>query len=159
MGRVDFTLQLSDETRAAKAMGYELHISPKHAVEICTELRGRKLEDAKRILEQVIKLERPIPMRRFKKKVAHRSEIGGPGRYPEKAAREILKILKDAEANAKYKGLDPSNMVIVHMCAKKGRTIKGYMPRAYGRASPKNVDTVTVEVILEAAHEGEETSA
>jgi len=151
MARIKYSYQPADETKAAKAMGYEMPISFKHAVEICRELRGKKLEEAKKILEDVIALRRPIPFKRYKKKVAHKSGLNKwyAGRYPQKAAKYILKVLKNLEANAIYKGLDVSNLVIVHAQAKKGRVIKRYMPRALGRATPKFQVLTTVEFVAE----------
>jgi len=151
MARIKYSYQPADETKAAKAMGYEMPISFKHAVEICRELRGKKLEEAKKILEDVIALRRPIPFKRYKKKVAHKSGLHKwyAGRYPQKAAKYILKVLKNLEANAIYKGLDVSKLVIVHAQAKKGRIIKRYMPRAFGRATPKFKVLTTVEFVAE----------
>jgi large subunit ribosomal protein L22 len=146
MSRIDFSIK-SDPDTTARALGYELHISPKHAREICRTLRKKRVAEAKKILEDVIERKRAIEFRRFKKKVAHRPD-GGPGRYPVKAAGEILKIIKDVEGNARYKGLDPDGMRIIHIATKKGRPIKGMIPRAYGRATPKDVETVSVEVII-----------
>jgi large subunit ribosomal protein L22 len=148
MSRINYSLSLKAEN-TARAMGYELHISPRHAVEICNELRKRPVPEAKKILEDVIGLRRSIPFKRFNKGVGHRSDAPGAGRYPRKAAREILKVIKDAEGNASYKGLSPEKMIIRHIASKRGRVIKGMMPRAMGRATAKNVETVTVEAILE----------
>jgi len=151
MARIKYSYQPADETKAAKAMGYEMPISFKHAVEICRELRGKKIEEAKKILEDVIALRRPIPFKRYKKKVAHKSGLHKwyAGRYPQKAAKYILKVLKNLEANAEYKGLDVDKLVIVHAQAKKGRVIKRYMPRAFGRATPKFQQLTTVEFVAE----------
>ena len=148
MGRINYSIS-SDPERTARAMGYELHVSPRHAVEICSEIKGKPVLGAKKLLEDVIELRRSIPFRRFKKKVGHRSEVSGAGRYPRKAASEMLRVIKDAEGNASYKGLNPEKMFIKHIAAKKGRTIEGIMPRAFGRASAKNTETVSVELIIE----------
>jgi large subunit ribosomal protein L22 len=44
-------------------------------------------------------------------------------------------------------------MVIRHIAAHKGRTVKKYMPRAYGRATPWFKEHVHIEVILEEVEE------
>ncbi|MBC7109759.1 MAG: 50S ribosomal protein L22 [Archaeoglobi archaeon] len=149
MGRVDYSVE-SDPEITARAMGYEMPISFKHAVEICNALRGMKVEEARKLLNDVIELRRPIPFRRHKRKVGHRSELSGwkIGRYPQKAARAILKVLENAVNNAEYKGLDTQRLVIMHIAAKKGRVLRGYIPRAYGRATPHNKVLTTVEIIL-----------
>ncbi|HEX59690.1 MAG TPA: 50S ribosomal protein L22 [Methanomicrobia archaeon] len=155
MGRLKFCVEADPET-TAKAMACELHISRKHAYEICNAIRGMKFSDAKRYLEEVIEMKRPVPFRKHKRKVGHRRglEKWYAGRYPVKAAKAILRLLEDAAANAAYKGLEPEEMRIWHIATKKGRTIRGFMPRAFGRATPKNTETVTVEVILKGGEGG-----
>ena len=151
MARIKYAYQPADETKAAKAMGYEMPISFKHAVEICRELRGKKISEAKKFLEDVIAMRRPVPFRKYKKKVAHKRGIDKwyAGRYPQKAAKYILKVLRNLEANAEYKGLELDKLVIVHAQAQKGRVIKRYMPRAFGRATPRFQQLTTVEFVAE----------
>jgi len=153
MGRMNYTFNVQevDEERTAKAMRSEMHISPKHAFEICRAIKGKMTEDAKAYLEDVINMRRSVPFKRHKRDVAHRSDLVGwdAGRYPVKAASEILKLIVDAENNAVYKDIEPERMRIKHIATKKGRTIRGFTPRAMGRATPKNTETVTVEILLE----------
>jgi len=132
------------------AMGMELHISPKHSLEICRAINGMRVEEAKAYLKDVIALKRAVPFKHHNMKVGHRRGIKGwdAGRYPQKAAGEVLSVLINAASNAEYKGLDPDDMKIAHIATKTGRTIKGWMPRAMGRATPKNTDTVSIEMIL-----------
>ena len=77
-----------------------------------------------------------------------RSGIWDAGRFPEKAAKAVLIVLDNALANAEYKGMESEKMRIFHAGTKKGRTIRGWMPRAMGRATPKNTETVSVEMVL-----------
>jgi large subunit ribosomal protein L22 len=164
MGRVDYSLKYEGEgegegegrgegegEKTAKAMIYEADISPKASREICRAIKGMQLKKAENYLEDVIKMKRPIPFKRYNRNVAHRGNLEGwdAGRYPQKAAKEFIKLIKNAENNAKYKGLDPEKMKIVHIAAKKGRAFKSIFPRAMGRATPKHRDRVTVEMIIE----------
>jgi large subunit ribosomal protein L22 len=150
LGRINYSVD-TDPYTTSRAMAYEVHISPKHAVEICREIKKRKAVDAKQYLEEVIDMKRAVPFKRHKRDIGHRKGLEGwdAGRYPQKAAREILKLIRDAESNAEYKGLDPERMLVVHAAAHKGRVIRGMMPRAMGRTTPKNTETVTIELILE----------
>jgi len=151
MARVNYAYHAEDETKIARAMGYEMPISFKHAVEICNAIRGKKIEDAIDYLEEVAEMKRVVPFRNHKKKVAHKRIDGWyAGRYPQKAAKHILKVLQNLDANAEYKGLDREDLVIVHAQAKKGRVLKRYMPRAYGRATPRFKVLTTVEFVAEA---------
>ncbi|MDD4162979.1 MAG: 50S ribosomal protein L22 [Methanothrix sp.] len=148
MGRLNYSL--TPAGRSSRAMGMELHISPKHAREICRTLRGMRANLARAYLEDVIALKRAIPFKRFRRNVAHRHGLVGwdAGRYPEKAAKAVLVVLDNALANAEYKGMESDKMRIFHAGTKKGRTIQGWMPRAMGRATPKNTETVSVEMVL-----------
>lgn len=149
MGRLNYSAS-PDEAKFSRAMGMELHISPKHAREICRTIRGMKAAEAKQYLEDVAQLKRAVPFRRYNRNVAHRRGLVGwdAGRFPQKAAKAIHAILVNAIGNAEYKGLDADGLRISHAVTKKGRTIRGWMPRAMGRATPKNTETVSVEMIL-----------
>jgi large subunit ribosomal protein L22 len=149
MSKVDYAAQY-DPATTAKAMAYEINVSPKHCIEILRQVRGMKVTRAKAYLENVIEKKESVPFKRFARNVGHkRHQSGwGSGRYPVKASKEILKLIKHAEANAEYKGLEPENMSIVHATSKTGRVIQGVMPRAMGRATAWNIETVTVEVVL-----------
>jgi len=77
-----------DPERTAKAALRDVSMSYKATVETLRLIRGRRLEDAKRILEEVVRMERPVPFRRFNRKVAHKKGIPGAGRYPVKVAKK-----------------------------------------------------------------------
>lgn len=149
MAKLNYSLKIKGEN-AARAMTRELRVSPKYAVEICRELRGKKLIFAKSFLEDVIKMKKALPLKSHMKGVAHRRGLSKAyaGRYPKKAAQRVLSLLKSAEANAVNKGLDLETLRILHIATKRGRIIKGYMPRAFGRATPCNTPTSNVEVVL-----------
>jgi large subunit ribosomal protein L22 len=139
--------------KTAKAMMWDAPISPKEAAEVARELRGKMLEDAMKYLERVIKLKEPVPLRWYNRKVAHKRGLGAKagvpsGRYPVKVAQYYLKLLKNVKANAENKGLDPEKLKIVHIASHKGRTIKRWMPRAFGRASPEFERRTHLEVIV-----------
>ncbi len=146
-----------DTENTARAQGHELHVSPRHCVEICRALQGQSVSAAKSYLEAIVSKKQAVPFKRHNTGVGHRVGIVGwdAGRYPQKAAREILKVLKHAEANAEYKGLDTDHMRVLHSLARRGRTIEGRMPRAMGRATAKNTDTVTIEMTLQELTDGD----
>jgi large subunit ribosomal protein L22 len=151
---VGYSYQVKEGDPIAKAIGREIHISPKHSVELCRALRGKKLEDAKDILEDVIEKKHPIPFKKHNRGVGHRKGKGfGPGRYPVRAAKAIMKVLEAAESNAEYSGLDTEALLIKHIAANRGRVISGWMPRAHGRNTAKDTETVNIEVILEEVEE------
>ncbi|KXB02085.1 50S ribosomal protein L22 [candidate division MSBL1 archaeon SCGC-AAA261F19] len=151
MPKIGYSAKIEDK-ECAKAMGKELRISPKDSAEVCRAIKDMNLGKAKEFLELVINKEKPVPYRKHGKKLAHKKGSGyGSGRYPVKAARAILDVLDNAEANASYKGMDSERLKITHASAKKGIVIPGFKPRAFGRATASNRQTTNVEIILEEA--------
>lgn len=98
----------------ARAVGRDLPISMKHSVNVCKMLRGKNTEKAKKVLEDVISLKKAVPYKRYKHDLSHKKRIG-PGRFPVKTCAEILKLVKSVEANAQFKGLNTSSLVIRHL--------------------------------------------
>jgi len=148
-----------DPEKTVKASGREVRVSHKSTREICKTIKMMMLTQAKPYLRDVIAKKRAVPFTRFKKKAGHRHglEKAYAGRYPEKAAKHVLKVLEGAEANAEYKGLDTERLRIIHASAYPGMKIKRYTPRAHGRASPKFQTLCHIEIALEEQPEtGEE---
>lgn len=127
----------------ARAVGRDISISKKQSVEICKWICRRQLHEAKKILEETIALKKAIPFTRFNWNVGHRPGMG-PGRYPQKAAKEILMVLKSAEANAQVKGLNTGNLHIVHINAQKAPT-----PMHYGRQRGTHMKRTHIEIVLQ----------
>lgn len=142
------------EGKVARAYGNELRTSWKNAINITREIQGLEARKAEAFLEDVIALKRPVRFTTRNRKVAAKPGIG-KGRYPRKSAEATLAVLRNAINNAEYQGHDADNMVIVHASAYKGRTLKGFMPRAHGRATAKNEETCNVEIILKERAESE----
>jgi len=77
--------------------GYSLPISAKHSIAICKMIKGKRIEDAIQYLEKVALLKTAVPMRG---EIPHRKGNIGPGRYPQKAAKNFIVLLKSLAANA-----------------------------------------------------------
>ena len=149
-GRFSYSFQNFDPERMARASGRDLRISPKHSVELLREIRGMMLNDALRYLDDVIAKKRPVPMRRFNDSQGHKPGRGfGPGRYPVKVAKAVKKILLNAKNNAEQKGFDVDRLKIIHAAAHRGPVLRGYIPRAFGRATPFNEQTTHIEIVVE----------
>jgi len=139
---------VSDPDISAKAVAKDQHISPKFAREVAGMVRGMMVEKAVETLEEIIAMERPVPLKRYKKRVSHKKGVG-PGRYPVKVSEAVLAVIKSAMSNAEYKGLDASNMAITTITIARGQTVPGHMPRAQGRATQWDQETANIEVIIQ----------
>jgi len=111
------------EAHLATIHGKNLPISTKVSIEICSFIRNRNLQKAKLVLESVLKKKRAVPYKRHNTHVAHKPGKIAAGRYPQKAAREILNLLNGAEANAEHKGLDSKKLMISMIKANQGSKI------------------------------------
>jgi large subunit ribosomal protein L22 len=154
MPKFGYSIMGIDPDKTVKASGCDLRISPKKAAEVCREIRGLKLEEARGVLEDVVNLEKMIPFRRHKKKLGHhadklREQKWFAGGYPVKVAKRILAILKNAESNADYKGLDVDKLKIIHASVDLGPRLRRFTPRAFGRSSPRFEQLTRVQLVLE----------
>ncbi|MBN1502020.1 50S ribosomal protein L22 [Candidatus Woesearchaeota archaeon] len=134
---------------SAKAVGRNLSISTRMSVEICNYLRGKKVSQAKNILEQVIQKKHAVPIRRFGDSTAHKPGIGA-GKYPIKAAKGILAVIQNAESNAQNKGLSTHHLVISHILAHKASA-----PWHYGRHTRRKMKRSHIEIVVSEEKEKE----
>ena len=154
---------------SARSVGVDVHV--KHCFEIARAIKHRTAGEAVEYLNNVLKIDsdRPdirkkataVPFRlgsgnkRRKRSgpsmVGHRKGGIGPGRYPVKASRVMIKLMQSCMENARhqYEDIDPEEMVITHCAAHRGPIKRGWTPRARGRASPKNHYRVNLEIFLE----------
>jgi large subunit ribosomal protein L22 len=149
MARIGYSMQIEGEN-LARAKANEVSVSPKHCMEIARFIRGMKADAALEYLEAVVAKKKAIPFKHFNMDVAHKRGLEGwdAGRYPVKASGEFITLIKAAEKNGEYAGLDTAKLVIVHVQANRGRSMRSVFPRAMGRATPKVRETVNLELIL-----------
>ena len=152
MGRFNYAFQNFDSTRHVRASLREKEISHKHAREIAVAIKGMSIEKARDYLQGIISMKRVVPFRRYKTQVGHKSAPGVmSGRYPKKSAIEFIKVLDNLESNAEYKGMDLDRLKIINATVHKGVLIKRFIPRAMGRATPKNNVLTHVEIVAQEA--------
>ncbi|MBI5880864.1 50S ribosomal protein L22 [archaeon] len=118
MAEYKYAFQGLNKELIARAVARDVEASTKQSIEICNYLRHRKLAQAKATLERVILKEQAIPFKRFMNALGHKPGMAS-GRYPIKASKIFLKLLESVEANAQTKGLNTSNLEIVHICCQK----------------------------------------
>jgi len=119
--------------------GRNLPISTKYAVAICNYIRGKNIDKVILMLEEVEKFKKPIPM---KGEIPHRKGKIMSGRYPIKAAREFIKVLKSLKANAIVNELELEKYVLFCKANIASRPYK-----RFGRARFKRTH-VTLKLIL-----------
>jgi len=144
-----YSFQGFDPAVHVRASGREVNISPKAAREVALTIKGLPIPRAIELLESVENLKRPVPFRRHKLKVGHRSELTGfpSGSYPVKTAHAFVSVLKNLQSVCEFKGLDADRVKIIHSSAYAGRSIKDFVPRAMGRSTPNYHTLVHIELV------------
>ncbi len=104
----------TEHTALAKSLN--IPVSTKHCIEIANAIRYKSTEYAKRYLVDVVALRRAVPFKTFNGNVGHKPGMAS-GRFPEKAARQFIKLVNSVESNAQFKGLNTADLKIVKMTA------------------------------------------
>jgi len=138
------TYRYTSETTAneAKAVGISLPVSYKQSYEVAKLIRGKNVQLAKKMLEDVISLRRPVPMTRFNRDTGHKHGMAA-GRYPVNTCTHILRLLKSAESNAQFKGLSTASLVVRHIATQRGPT-----SFRYGRHRRRQAKRAHIEIIV-----------
>jgi len=97
------------KTASSKISGAK--ISLKHSLVLCRELRGKKLDKARKFLEELIDRKRTVEHK-----------------YYPKAAGKFLEMIRTVEANARQKNLNTERLYIRKIKADKG--VAFYRPRS-----------------------------
>jgi large subunit ribosomal protein L22 len=143
MAKAKYAFQGYDAANMARAIGRDVDVSPKQAIEICNRLRYHQVSRAKRILQDAIELKRPIQFTRFTNGLGHKPGNMAAGRYCVKAAQTILTLIENAEVNAQTKGLNTSTLSIIHLC-----THRANEPFRYGRQSRRQMKRAHIEIVV-----------
>jgi ribosomal protein uL22 len=131
------------------AQRYDMNVSFKDLVAVCDAIRYQRAGRALDTLDGIITMEMPVLYKRYSKHMGARHELGGrKGRYPVKAAKEVRLAILNAIGNAKNKGLDGEEMLIVHSSANKTRIERRYPSKGsiswgrgmYGRGAINHSD-------------------
>jgi|GEM_PF-641765 large subunit ribosomal protein L22 len=97
---------------------------------VCDAIRYRKADHALAELEEISSGRIPVYYRRNNTGFGDRHELGGrKGRYPMKAAKIVRRVLVNAIANARNKGYEPEDMVVVLAAANKTQILVRSPPK------------------------------
>lgn len=86
----------------AVVRGENLPISTKHAMYLCTFIKGKKIEQAAEMLKRVLLKKMAVPM---KGEVPHKRNMLG-ARYPINATKVFIDLLISLKANSQVNGLE-----------------------------------------------------
>jgi large subunit ribosomal protein L22 len=106
----------------AKAIARHVRISPQKARLICDQIRGKKVEDALGVLDFTVR----------------------------RGAKLVAKTLRSVVANAENNhNLDVDTLYVKRIEVGPGPTMKRFLPRAQGRATPLTKRTSHITIVLD----------
>lgn len=116
------------KSRSVKVYGRGLRVSQKNSLIICRQISGKPLPKAKSLLERLSEKKQSLD-----------------GKYYTNATNEILGLLKSAEGNAEFKGLDAGKMIV---SASAHNGFRFFRPRRFKNRRQKRKVT-NVQVVLQ----------
>ncbi|KAF4523468.1 hypothetical protein B566_EDAN014990 [Ephemera danica] len=129
MGR--YAREPDNATKSCKARGTNLRVHFKNTRETAQAIKKMPLRRAFKYLKNVTSFKECVPFRRFN---GGAKQFGTTqGRWPKKSAEFLLQLLKNAESNADYKGLDVDRLVIEHIQVNRAPCLRRRTYRAHGR--------------------------
>ncbi|KAJ7384493.1 60S ribosomal protein L17 [Desmophyllum pertusum] len=141
-------------TKSCKARGSNLRVHFKNTHETAVAIKGMHVRKANRYLKDVIAKKQIIPFRRFNGGIGRKAQAknlkspGSQGRWPKKSAEILLQLLRNAESNAEFKGLDVDSLVVEHIQVNAAPKMRRRTYRAHGRINPYMSSPCHIELIL-----------
>jgi len=152
MTRIHYSKTADNSTKSCKARGSDLRVHFKNTHETAQAIKHMPLKRAKRFLNNVKDKKEIVVFRKFGHCVGRKAQAKAwgytQGRWPTKSAEFLLQLLKNAESNAEYKGLDTDHLVIDHIQVQRAAKMRRRTYRAHGRINPFMSSPCHVELIL-----------
>uniref|UniRef100_A0A915CJM3 Large ribosomal subunit protein uL22 n=1 Tax=Parascaris univalens TaxID=6257 RepID=A0A915CJM3_PARUN len=152
MGKIHYSCQPENSTKSCKARGSDLRVHFKNTHETAQAIKHMPLKRAIRFLENVKEKKEIVPFRKFNHCVGRKAQAKAwghtQGRWPVKSAEFLLQLLRNAESNAEYKGLDTDHLVVEHIQVQRAAKMRRRTYRAHGRINPYMSSPCHIEVIL-----------
>jgi len=117
-------------------------------------IKGMKISKAKQFLEDVLEKKQAVPFTMFTGGIGRHAQLkmrktpGSKGAWPQKATKVILDLVKNAEANADFRGLDVEDLSVVHAQANRAPKTRRRTYRAHGRIGPYMAMPAHCEIVL-----------
>ncbi|VDO92763.1 unnamed protein product [Soboliphyme baturini] len=152
MGKIHYSQEPDNPTKSCKARGSDLRVHFKNTRETAQAIKKMPLKRAIRYLKNVIDKKEIVPFRRYCGGVGHKAQAKAwkhtQGRWPKKSAQFLLQLLRNAESNAEFKGLDTDRVIIDHIQVQRAPKMRRRTYRAHGRINPYMSSPCHIEVIL-----------
>lgn len=146
-----FSIQIEDPSRSVFLKIENANIKFKNTREICAVLKNKGIIQARKYLSDVIKMKQCVPITRYGDKCGRTAQAKAfgtdRGKWPQRPARYIIKILDDLKSEAEKKGLKVEDLIIGHIQVNKAPKMYGRLHRAFGRVTPYNRTPCHFEIV------------
>merc|ERR1719350_2390329 len=147
-----YSSEPDNAAKAAKAKGSHLRVHFKNTREAANAIKHMHLRRAVKFLKNVMNKKEIVPFTRFRGDVGRKAQCkqwgACQGRWPKKSAEFLLQLLKNAESNAEFKGLDTDHLVVDHIQVNAAPKMRRRTYRAHGRINPYMSSPCHVELVL-----------
>jgi len=148
----DYCAEPENPSKSCKAKGSNLRVHFKNTRETASAIRHLPLRRAQRYLKNVVSKKEIVPFRRYNGGVGRKGQAKAfhhsQGRWPKKSAEFLLQLLRSAESNADFKGLDADRLVVEHIHVNRAPKARRRTYRAHGRINPYMSSPCHIELIL-----------
>ena len=145
-------LDKAQRAHAALSRGNDLKVHFKNTYETGNAIRGMSVARAQAFLAHVLAHKEIVPFRKHNGGVGRHAQVKGlhcpNGRWPTKSVVFIQKLLQNAIANAKAKGLNVERMFVSHVAVQQARPSRRRLYRAHGRINSFCSSPCHIELIL-----------
>jgi len=154
MGKIHYSRDPDNPTKSAKSRGRDLRVHFKNTYETAKAIKKMPLKRAVKFLKNVVEHKEIVPFRRYCGGIGRHAQAKAwtsgsmQGRWPQKSCEFLLQMLRNAESNAEYKGLDVDHLIVDHILVQRAPKMRRRTYRAHGRINPYMSSPCHVEVIL-----------
>ena len=149
---VGYLLNPENPTKSCKSRGSNLCVHFKNTRETAQAIKGMHIRKATKYLKDVTLKKQCVPFGHYNGGVgrcAQAKQRGWTqGRWPNKSAELLLHVLKNADSNAEFKGLDIDSLGTGHILVNKALEMHRRTYRAHGRISPYMSSPCHIETFL-----------
>ena len=136
--------------KCAKARAFDVKASYKNTYEAAKMMKGKTIQQTRDYFEAVLDHKRCVPFTKYNGGVSRTAQAREfkktQGRWPEKAIRNLLELLKNLEANAIKDQLNLDTLIIRHVQVNRAQCGRRRTYRAHGRITPYMSNPCHVEV-------------
>ncbi|XP_044751484.1 60S ribosomal protein L17-like [Coccinella septempunctata] len=136
----------------AKAKASNVAVHFKNTVETANAIRRMTVPRALTYLKNVLAHKECVPFRKFKSGIGRKAQAKQfgvvNGRWPEKSAKIVMEVVKNAISNTEYNNKDYEQCVIQHIQVNQAPKTTRRTYRAHGRINPYIRHLCHIQVVI-----------